>query len=86
MSTTRVGSHEHRPGRRGSRPPAALTGGIRVEPAPTLGSISPDDCALPILPGGSAWDAGRQGIGRRSLARLPEAFVIQTFDRPIYAV
>ena len=51
-----------------------------------LGSLSPSDCALPILPGGSAWDAGRQGIGRRSLARLPEAFVIQTFDRPIYAV
>lgn len=35
------------------------TGGIRIEPDLTLGSISPKDSAMLILPGGSTWDSGQ---------------------------
>jgi putative intracellular protease/amidase len=34
-------------------------GGIRIEPDLTLDSISPEDSAMLILPGGWAWDEGR---------------------------
>jgi putative intracellular protease/amidase len=36
-------------------------GGVRIEPDLALDSLSPTDSALLILPGGSAWDAGRNG-------------------------
>lgn len=51
------------------RPQAALTGGIRFEPDLTLGSISPKDCAVLILPGGSARD-----VGQNMKAGQPEYF------------
>ncbi len=34
-------------------------GGIRIEPDLTLDSISPENSAMLILPGGSAWDSGQ---------------------------
>jgi putative intracellular protease/amidase len=34
-------------------------GGIRIEPDLTLDGISPEDSAMLILPGGTAWDAGK---------------------------
>lgn len=36
-------------------------GGIRIEPDGTLDSVSPEDSAMLILPGGSTWDAGQNG-------------------------
>jgi len=36
-------------------------GGIRIMPDRTLDSLSPDDSAMLILPGGSTWDAGQNG-------------------------
>jgi putative intracellular protease/amidase len=34
-------------------------GGIRIEPDLTLNSISPENSAMLILPGGTAWDMGK---------------------------
>lgn len=39
--------------------PVVSMGGLRVEPDLPLASLSPDDSAMLILPGGVAWEEGR---------------------------
>ena len=38
--------------------PVTTTGGVRIQPESALASISPDDSAMLILPGGEAWERG----------------------------
>ena len=41
--------------------PVTTTGGLRVQPDLALRDVSPDESAMLILPGGGAWDAGKNG-------------------------
>ncbi|HYD52299.1 MAG TPA: DJ-1/PfpI family protein [Gemmatimonadaceae bacterium] len=42
-----------------SKAPIVTMGGVRIQPDLTLDQIRPNDSALLLLPGGDAWDEGR---------------------------
>jgi putative intracellular protease/amidase len=60
--------------------PVTTIGGLRIQPDAALESVSPDDSAMLILPGGDTWDAG----GNDAAVELARRFLAA--DMPVAAI